>query len=851
MKAWNLILLTAIWFGQAANAEAQFSCFTNNGAITITGYTGTNSNIIIPETINGLPVVDIRSFYSYYSYSSDSFTNITIPESVTNIASGVFYQSSLISITVNDQNAYYSSSNGFLFDKHQAILVEAPGGVTGSYVISTNVVDIGDNAFLNCAGLTGITIPESVTNIGDYAFEDCGLATVVIGANILNIGSAAFGSCQNLTAITVDGGNLSYSSSSGILFDKLQLTLIQAPAGFTGSFAIPAGVTSISSGAFSGCLSLTGVTMPDSVTNIGSDAFNVCIGLTNLTMGANVMSIGDSAFDDCSSLTNVTIPNKVTSIGISAFEDCTSLTDMTLGTNVASIGDYAFYDCSSLPELLAPNSVTNIGDSALAYCDSLTNLVLGTNVAVIGNDALQNCAQLADMAIPASVTSIGISAFTGCGSMTAITVDEPNAFYSSTNGVLFDKLQATLIQVPGGFVGSYAIPNSVTNVGTGALAGCAHLTAITVGAQNNYFTATNGVLFDKLQTLLIQFPDGVGGSYTVPNGVSRLGETAFYGCTNLTSIMVPSGVTNVGIDAFIECSHTGIYFQGNAPTIGYSGPFGLTPEQLVLLNFANSYNLNPEAVYYLPGTTGWGAYFDGIAAYLWVPPYVCTPATNSITINGFFGSGGAIVIPDVIDGLPVTDIANGAFDNAAGPGITNIVLGANVTTIGSYAFAACDNLTSITIPDSVTNLGSGAFAFCDNLTSAYFQGNAPTAGSGVFFQWSEFPIFPISEPIYQPPTPTTVYYLPGTTGWGATFGGQPAVLWNPAAQTSGPGFGMTADGFGFNITGTSNLIVVVEASTNLSTWQPVQTLTLTTGSAYFCDPQWTNYPGRYYRFRSP
>ena len=99
----------------------------------------------------------------------------------------------------------------------------------------------------------------------------------------------------------------------------------------------------------------------------------------------------------------------------------------------------------------------------------------------------------------------------------------------------------------------------------------------------------------------------------------------------------------------------------------------------------------------------------------------------------------------MIDGRPVTTIANGAFDNPGGLGLTNIIIGANVTTIGNYAFAPCCNLTSITIPDSVTSIGSDAFAFCDNLNSAYFQGNAPSADSSVFFHWSLFP------PIFFPP----------------------------------------------------------------------------------------------------
>ena len=102
----------------------------------------------------------------------------------------------------------------------------------------------------------------------------------------------------------------------------------------------------------------------------------------------------------------------------------------------------------------------------------------------------------------------------------------------------------------------------------------------------------------------------------------------------------------------------------------------------------------------------------------------------------------------------------------------------------------------------------------------------------------------------------TVYYLPGTTGWGAPgtpFGGLPTMLWNPQAQTSDGSFGVQTNRFGFNITGTTNIPIVIEACANLASpvWVPLQSCTLTNGSVYFCDPQWTNYPGRFYRFRSP
>jgi len=149
---------------------------------------------------------------------------------------------------------------------------------------------------------------------------------------------------------------------------------------------------------------------------------------------------------------------------------------------------------------------------------------------------------------------------------------------------------------------------------------------------------------------------------------------------------------------------------------------------------------------------------------------------------------------------------------------------------------------AVAIPDTidglpVTSIGDYAFYFCTNLTGVHFKGNAPSA---------EYTVFPNANQ-------AIVYFLPGTTGWGPTFGGRPAVLWNPQVQSSDSSFGVQANQFGFTITGTSGLVLVVEACTNLvqPAWSALGTNTLIGGSTYFGDPQWTNYPNRLYRLRTP
>jgi hypothetical protein len=161
-----------------------------------------------------------------------------------------------------------------------------------------------------------------------------------------------------------------------------------------------------------------------------------------------------------------------------------------------------------------------------------------------------------------------------------------------------------------------------------------------------------------------------------------------------------------------------------------------------------------------------------------------------------------------------------------------------VTSIGAIAFLYCTSLNSVIIGSSVTNIEDSAFFYCTNLTGIYFQGNAPTPTN--------------DTSVFSYDTNATVYYLPGTAGWGSTFDGLPTVLWNPQAQNDAS-FGVQNNQFGFNITGTTNIPIVVEATTDLTqpSWTPLLTGTVTNGSIYFSDPQWTNYPSRFYRISSP
>ena len=407
----------------------------NFSRVTVTGYNGSATDVIIPKSYKGKPVEIGSSAFK----NCTSLTSITIPDGVTSIGNYAFeYCTSLASITIGD-----------------------------------GVKSIGGSAFKNCTSLTSITIPNSVTRIDSSAFSGCtNLASVTIGDGVTSIGNSAFENCESLTSITIPDSVTSIGVSA--FRDCYSLTGITIPDSVTSigdsafrgctsmtNVTIENGVTSIGDSAFRDCYSLTGITIPDSVTSIGKYAFDNCRSLTNVTIGNSVTSIGDSAFRGCSGLTSITIPNGVTSIGNSTFSNCTSLTNVTIGNSVTSIGDSAFWGCSGLTSITIPNGVTSIGKSAFCNCRSLTNVTIGNSVTSIGDFAFLDCYSMTSITIPDSVTSIGKSAFENCKKLTSITI--PNSVTSIGDNA-FNKCESLTIYCeaekhPDGWSSSWNVSN--------------------------------------------------------------------------------------------------------------------------------------------------------------------------------------------------------------------------------------------------------------------------------------------------------------------------------------------------------------------------------------------------------
>ena len=342
----------------AASAWALDYTYTESGGeITITGYTGSGGDIVIPDTIEEMPVVTIRS-YAFYICSS--LFSITIPDSVTRIGDYAFGGcSSLMRITI-------------------------PNSVTS----------IGYRAFANCLSLTRITIPNSVTYIESRAFERCtSLTSASFLGNAPSMESYVFDNCAPDFSIyyTSEAAGFTTPTWEGYPTancpDDFFYTVSEGQATITdyqgcGDIVIPSEidgmpVVSIGDVAFRENTSLTSVTIPDSVTSIGVSTFYGCSGLTSVNIPNSVTSIGGSAFHNCSALTSVTIPNSVTSIGQRAFYNCSALTSVIIPNSVTIIREFLFYGCSGLTSITIPNKVIVIQDFAFYGCSGLTSVTIG------------------------------------------------------------------------------------------------------------------------------------------------------------------------------------------------------------------------------------------------------------------------------------------------------------------------------------------------------------------------------------------------------------------------------------------------------------------------------------------
>ena len=445
-----------------------------------------------------------------------------------------------------DEGTLTISGTGEMWDYGSDIPWDDNNDSIQSVIIENGVTSIGDYAFYYCDILTSVTIPNSVTSIGVEAFRYCkSLTSVTIPKSVTSIGGFAFRQCKSLTGIWVDENNPSYSNdAAGVLFNKDQTILIKAPDAINGNYAIPNSVASIGLEAFYSCESLTRVTIPSSVTFIGESAFGSCNSLTTVAIPSSVTTIADSAFLGCNNLTVVYYTGteaQWNKMNIGSYNS--DLTYATICFEAAEVGDSGtcgdnltwVLDNKGTLTISGTGAMTNYEDECSPwYCDrSIYSIIIDDGVTSIGPVAFYGCENLTSVTIPNSVTSIGDYAFCCCDSLSTV-----------------------------------AIPNSVTSIGSNAFSFCDSLTGIWVNEKNpSYSSDDAGVLFNKDQTILIQAPSEIRGTYAIPNSVISIDDQAFSGCDCLSSVTIPNSVTSIGDYAFeFYDSLTGIWVDVNNPS---------------------------------------------------------------------------------------------------------------------------------------------------------------------------------------------------------------------------------------------------------------------------------------------
>ena len=548
-------------------------------------------------------------------YGCTTLEQIAIPDSVTEIGKDAFSRcTSLTSITIPDS---VTTIRYYAFDGCTSLV---------SVTIGNSVTTIGDEAFRGCDSLKSVTIPDSVTRIGEAAFCKCSslkefhgkfasldsrclivdrvllsfapadLTTYAIPDSVTSIGDYAFDGCHSLTSITISDRVTEIGERA--FYDCSSLK----------SVTIPDRVTSIEGGAFSGCSSLTSVTIGESVTEIGYSAFAGCSGeliinskivntnydssdyyygnyparfgwlggsnFSSLTIGNNVTRIGDYAFAGCDSLKSITIPDSVTKIGYSAFAGCSG--ELIINSKIIE----SYYDNYSYPSedgwladsnfssLTIGNNVTKIGTYAFNYCDSLTSVTIPNSVTSIGSYAFYGCSSLTGINIPDSVTEIGSYAFSGCTGELIINNNIIETDYSSDNnptnsssGWLY-KSEFTKL----------TIGDNITKIGNYAFEYCSFLTSITIPDS---VASIGDYAFQNCTSL---------ESVTIPDGVTEIGVETFYGCSSLTSITIPDSITSIGDEAFSGCdSLTSVTIPDGVTEIGVETFYGCDSLERVII----------------------------------------------------------------------------------------------------------------------------------------------------------------------------------------------------------------------------------------------------------------------------
>ena len=382
--------------------------------------------------------------------------------------------------------------------------------------VEWNAKKIPGYAFSNCKKLETVKLGKKVRSIGERAFNKTAIADIKLSKTIKYIGSGAFRGCRNLEKLTIPGS-----------VKKVRRNLV------------------------SNTDNLQKVTLEDGVTQIDSYAFEKC-GAKEIVIPQSVSRIKKNAFRNANYLESVVIPDSIRRIADETFYGCDNLKSVKFGKNVLAIGENVFTKCHSLGNVTIPGTVHTIEYKAFEN-SGCTNVTIENGVRTLDYWAFANCNKLVSVSIPKSVTSIARNSFAACKKLTTMNIDAKNPAYSTDKYCLLSKDGTNLITVWASAGGTFDIPEKVSTIEVDAFRGCSNLTAFAT-TKNKNFTTQDGILYNNTKWLLVKCPMGKTGTVVVPNGVTKIGPSAF-SQSSATAVIIPNTVRTLGYCAFEYCNN--------------------------------------------------------------------------------------------------------------------------------------------------------------------------------------------------------------------------------------------------------------------------------------------------------